>query len=435
MSGTLICTVGGTPEPIAFSLANFSQPDRVIFISSQGSTTVIDDALSLNGRLGFALDASRISRIELSDPQNIHTCVREMEQTLNNLVAQTNSPQDPLVVDVTGGTKPMSAALMLVARRWDCQFRYVGGAHRSKEGLGVVSTGTEFLSECTNPMDELGYAAVEDALALANRASYSAARDVLKQAQSRVSGEDAKRALRALEFVVHLFALRDRFQFRQALGQLHNLHHHHSLLNAVIDRRTAELVLEAEPAWRAQLETLSNNCVSTELIAELLANADRRFKEERFDDGVARLYRATEAIAQFALSKSHGIPRTSRVPAERLPGALREEFGPRIKNGTVSLGLQDDYRLLSAVADPLGECFTRLGLEDRRSSLLETRNQSILAHGFQPVTQKALSLRDHVMQLAAVVGISEADLPRFPTLCGRGTRMWDQRPESMRSNC
>ncbi len=389
------------------------------------------------GERGFAIDATRVYRIQLSDPQNIPMCVQEMEQKLNDLVAGSSSPNgDPLIVDVTGGTKPMSAALMLVARRWDCQFRYVGGTQRSKAGLGIVATGSEFLSECRNPMDELGYAAVEDALSLSASASYSAASDILRHARNRISNAEVKRSLLALECLTSFFAMRDRFRFRKASEKLHSLRKHRESLATVLDQTSVDSVFELAQAWKAQLEELRQNRVSEALISELLANANRRFREGRYDDGVARLYRAAEAIAQFVLARKYGIEYTSRVTLENVPEAVREEYRSRLREDlTFKLALQEDYRLLQQFGDPLAHRFFELGLDDRKKSPLETRNQSILAHGFQAVTPEALRLRDDVMKLAEVIEIGEADLPKFPELRGRGTSVSLHRSDNSRSSC
>ncbi|OQX91368.1 MAG: hypothetical protein B6D58_08485, partial [candidate division Zixibacteria bacterium 4484_95] len=48
-----------------------------------------------------------------------------------------------IVIDLTGGTKQMSAALALAATEQGLKVSYVGGEERTKDGLGTVVSGTE----------------------------------------------------------------------------------------------------------------------------------------------------------------------------------------------------------------------------------------------------------------------------------------------------
>jgi CRISPR-associated protein (TIGR02710 family) len=148
---------------------------------------------------------------------------------------------------------------------------------------------------------------------------------------------------------------------------------------------------------------------------DLLANARRRQAEARYDDAVARLYRATEVIAQARLREALNIGETGAVPLDRLPESLRAEFASRRRDdGTVFLGLQDDYRVLQALGAPLGQRFYDLGLADRQRSPLTARNQSILAHGFEAASERTFAVLWEAC--AALVELDEKELPVFPRL-------------------
>ena len=78
--------------------------------------------------------------------------------------------------------------------------------------------------------------------------------------------------------------------------------------------------------------------------------------------------------------------------------------------------MQDAYVLLDILGYHLGRTFKDLQLHDRERSPLTARNQSILAHGFQPVGAKVLDrLWPVVMKLGDGVFV-EGDLPMFPRL-------------------
>jgi CRISPR-associated protein (TIGR02710 family) len=148
-------------------------------------------------------------------------------------------------------------------------------------------------------------------------------------------------------------------------------------------------------------------------VLDLLANAKRRKEEGRFDDAVARLYRAVEAIAQVALQERHGIGSTEKIPLDRIPEPLRSEWASRANDGVVALGLQDAYALLASLNDPLGEKFQRASLNSRKSPLA-VRNRSILAHGFERVSERVV---DQIWNAAlSLADVDESSLPSFPTL-------------------
>lgn len=166
---------------------------------------------------------------------------------------------------------------------------------------------------------------------------------------------------------------------------------------------------------RAYLEELlADDGVTRARVIDLLANAYRRWQERRLDDAVARLYRAVEALAQDRLRAIHGIADTGNVPLERLPEPLRSEKAAACTEGTVKLALQDDYALLRALGDELGQRFYTSHLAERERSPLQARNRSILAHGFAPVSEKDFQ---NLWQAAlSLAGIETSHLPAFPRL-------------------
>ena len=101
----------------------------------------------------------------------------------------------------------------------------------------------------------------------------------------------------------------------------------------------------------------------------------------------ARLYRACEALAQIQLSERHGIQDTGRIPLDKLPHEFQQEWKPRARDGIVSVGLRDAYRLLQCLGDEMGKKFFDEGLGGDTSPL-SSRNQSILAHGFTSVKKE-----------------------------------------------
>ncbi|MCX6022197.1 MAG: TIGR02710 family CRISPR-associated CARF protein [Chloroflexi bacterium] len=411
----LVSTVGGTAAPIVKSLLD-ARPEMVIFVSSAESRPTVAAALAEAAEQGLALRPSQWRIVETPDSQDLGKCV----QRLRRLDEETERWQERgdgfrVVVDFTGGTKCMSAALALAARRWRCVFAYVGGTERTKEGVGLVVSGSETVLNAQNPWDALGYQAAEDATLLCDQGQYAGAVQLLEAAQRR-SGPEERRTLATLAEAAKGYDAWERFRHKDALTSLTNARKNANDLRALLGSERADVLLqhmETNCAWLANLGPATPP--TRPRILDLLANACRRGAEQRFDDAVARLYRSLEALAQLALLP-HGVADTGAVPLDAVPAPLRQEWESRARNGMLLLGLQDDYRLLEALRDPLAAQFGALGLDDRSRSPLQARNNSILAHGFDTVGPRVFAqLRDAALRLA---GVAEATLPAFPKLSG-----------------
>jgi CRISPR-associated protein (TIGR02710 family) len=320
-----------------------------------------------------------------------------------------------VVVDFTGGTKCMSAALALQAHRWRCLFGYVGGSERTKEGVGIVVSGKEQVLHCHNPWDALGYQAVEDAVILFDQGAFPAAGRLLERALRNVENPARKRELQAVRTLAEAYEAWERFDHPAAAGKLVELEKYANDLHALFGAEKADRLHSELQAHQKHLAALDIKAGPTrELVLDLLANARRRAAEGRHDDAVARLYRAIEAVAQVRLRQQHAIPETEHVPLDRVPESLRGRWASRAEEGQIKLGLQEDYALLAELGDPLGQRFQDLRLHDWQRSPLSSRNQSILAHGFRPVGNKVFeALWRAALQLADV---EEGQLPAFPRL-------------------
>jgi CRISPR-associated protein (TIGR02710 family) len=234
-----------------------------------------------------------------------------------------------------------------------------------------------------------------------------------------------KAYLLALEKVVDGFAAWDRFDYRAASGHL---------VRSTVDDLGLFWDGAQYDACRVQLETCAarlqelragvtadgpgGDVPSRALLLDLLANAWRRGEiEQRYDDAVARLYRFVEGLAQLALWRTHGI-KTGRVPLERLPpgGEFEAEASRARGDGKayVQLGLQKSFQLLAALGDPLGDVAPRLEPEGDLGKLLQSRNQSLLAHGARPVA--AQIFRGLFEACLALLDVRREDLVRFPVL-------------------
>lgn len=413
-STLLICTVGGSPEPIVAALKQW-RPVRVLFVHTPATKGKVAEIVPKACGEGVDLDRGRYDLLELPDEQDFASCIEQLRGLTDTVRAWAARGDDcQVVVDITGGTKCMTAAMAIQASHWPCLFSYVGGKERTKDGVGIVVSGSEIVRHAQNPWDALGHRAVDDFVVLFDQHAYLAAANVAAATIRRVSRSDRKRELLSLEHLARALDAWDRFDHATSNNKLKEVSTLTNDLRAVLGPTRGDRVL----AGAAQLVTHFGQlgqaqAPSRHHVLDLLANAKRRKDEGRFDDAVARLYRALEAIAQVALKEGHGIESTKKVLLEKVPEALRTKWAARANEGAVSLGLQDDYALLAALGDPVGKTFQDAGLSGTTSPLV-ARNNSILAHGFERVTETVFEkLWTPALSLA---NVKEESLPSFPEL-------------------
>lgn len=403
----LICTVGGTPDPIVQSLL-YWHPARIVFLHTSETKFTVDEALRFcRERHGIEFPVGSCEKYPISDEEDFKVCIREVRRYLDNEVCRwlDRDSDHRVIVDFTGGTKCMSAALALVARRWKCTFSYIGGKQRTKEGVGVVVPGTEQVIQTYNPWEVLGYQTVEDVTTAFNSGSYAFAFSLLEDAVKKVEDLSLKRTLATLKSVVGAYVAWDRFDHQGALSRFNDaIKNSNDFLSLYPESEAREFTKQLEFHRDCVARLCQSEQPDLSWVIDLLQNADRRIREQRFDDAVARLYRAMEALAQILLRK-YGIENTKSVPLDRLTATRRQAWANRASEGVVALGLQDAYCLLQEWGDPVGQKFHDLGLDDRHRSPLNTRNNSILAHGFQPVRKEVpQQLRQSLVELLKTAG-------------------------------
>lgn len=420
----LICSVGGSPDPIRKSIDQ-QQPPYVIYLASPASRQTIrkdiDSALTWR-------DIKDTHTVTLFDYQDLLTCVKDMRAGISRALRDMSLPETiQLRADITGGTKVMSAALTLVMMEYPKSlFIYVGGDTRVKNGLGVVETGHEKILKQDNPWDVMALREVQSLANAFNRRDFATAHGTAKRLATHIPG-DKKNFYGAIADLTESFLLWDAFDHKsarnkmtQALGRLDPFSKTHEPLQEQLRRfqecfTALENIQEDAERLRSSNKTLESDSGQAYL-RDLLANALRRGEARRYDDAVARLYSAIEKSAKIRLQTRYNI-NNSNIAPEQLPEQLPKEPRQNLlsqleKNGVIRIGLQHSFQLLAALGDPLGATYT--SQETRLLRALEKRNASLLAHGYVPVDEKAYQdLREITF---AMLEIDETALPHYPTL-------------------
>jgi len=372
----LIATVGRTEDPILVGIVEH-EPELVLLLASQ-------ETLGTVARVQEEFPEIEFRTLILGDAESLTESFRRAREAYR--WAKERGART-LVADITGGTKPMTAGATLALSGMGVVFSYVGGSKRDPE-TGRVQSGQERIRVLEDPTERYHEADWRAFKANWNAWRMDAAAAVLDRIlRLPLLGPAERRFYRHLTEVVRGLAAWDRFHHREALEQI---------------ERGLPVALAIAEAWRhgnkarvlrsleGELPCLKRLVEKTGkptfgLLADLLANAERRAEAGRYDDAVARLYRAVELAVEADLYTRTGI-------VLRDPDTWPPELGSDLRERGHHAGLK-------AVVDLIFDIDLRLGNEGTLAQrirggwgqiepFLERRHRSILAHGTTPVNEE-----------------------------------------------
>ncbi len=408
----LVATVGGSCTPIVNAIRTH-QPDFVVFICSdddpisgtKGSYVTVDSPHnpcntyqkpprpSIVAQTGLQREQYEI--IRLRDADDLNSAYRVIYTTLKDLLDRY--PDARIIADYTGGTKTMSAALVLAGvnlKNRGIQLSLVKGARSNLVKVEDPDAAPSLVDTIEIRIDEL----IHTVQILFERYDYAAARELIesfyREESSRVS-TGIRQQLECLRYFFRGLDYWDRFEHINAWNTLNykSIREHipelHTCLLRVIKSRA-----EIDEAFQEEVKDLTRRPIKTyhryELLADLVQNARRRYIQKRFDDAVARLYRALELAAQMLLKHRHGID-TSQVP--ELPETCKHILPDSVERREI--GLIKSHDLLACLEkDTLQPLWKKQRPEIMNA--LKARNHSILAHGFRPVTEQEYREVEHL---------------------------------------
>ncbi|MFC1730375.1 TIGR02710 family CRISPR-associated CARF protein [candidate division KSB1 bacterium] len=413
MKKSLLISLGGATAPVVVSI-KYHKPEYLLFYTSKQTQKHVPTVLEA-ARGFFGTHDSIVT--QSSDEFDV--CFETLYRGLPRKMKLYGISRDELIVDFTGGTKNMSAAMALATAEFTRQFSYVGGKERTKEGTGIVIDGEEYVEISRNPWDVMAIPIRKRVGILFNKARFASARYELEMIKDNVSPH-LKRLYGALSDIISGFYYWDNFMYSQAVGPM--------------NKGVRELCDYAKAAgentlddWGVHVKKLfphieelrnqqSNNEFKDEFIIDLISNAQRRaVKENKFDDAVARLYSCIERIAKIRLLREYKL-NNSKIRPEDLPISIREDFKKRFydrDDKCIKIGLYHSYQLLDALNDPVGTDFMKRYKHEIKP-LLKTRNFSPLAHGIDPIKQNTYD--KFFRQVCNLYGIDESHLTMFPDL-------------------
>jgi CRISPR-associated protein (TIGR02710 family) len=328
----------------------------------------------------------------------LNACYRTLRQQIPQLLHKHGIAPESVLVDYTGGSKPMSAALVLAATEFFQNFAYVGG-ERDKDGVGRTLPGQEQLVEqTTNPWAVLAVRELGRIADLWRGLQFEAAASLLRHTAGQVPKINKVR-FQTFAKVADAMAARHRLDLREAralLEGVHNPQEEVTPMRALFDgREDFELLSQLESIQGVMRKCLEHGGANATLLRELLDNALRTASQGRYEDAAARLYRALEMQGQLWLKEtSRGFFESGRCKADKVealfatfPELDREQWGKTDREGRINLGLEQLFRCLCALKDVRAQRI----VEDmdakgsRIRAVTKSRNEGILAHGVASV--------------------------------------------------
>jgi CRISPR-associated protein (TIGR02710 family) len=410
MTHIYLATLGGAPDPVFLPIQDLPELTQIfLFASPESEKSALSQIESL---------PIKPTVIHTPDVNDLTLCYQTFRQELLH-VLETSPPLDTLLCNITGGTKPMSASLMMLATEFQLPMTYIGGTVRDKEGVGIVKTGTEVTLPQQNPWQSLGLLELRRIKFLWDNAHFAAAAELLQTTGQRLDSD----LWLTFSQLAKAHAARLRFDFTTAHKTLkavrRALPDHHPLQEDLGPlRKTCDTLAKSTSPGAGDPQLL---------LCELLASSAHAAHQARYEDAAARLYRAIELWAQLHFFEQTGgsywdgklrhhknADRSQGAPYS-VPAALMEpSFLSSIRcRGSYPerLGLSELFLALDALQFQPAQAIAADILQGRNHSkfirLSTKRNESILAHGTVSVTeQKFNEMKNTLYQL----------IPDFPLI-------------------
>lgn len=380
MNTVLVISIGQSPDPCLASVEHHKANHTIFFTSQETRKTASD----IEGILEFR---GELVVLEKDHEYDFESCY----QTARSAISKAFKFSEPrrIIVDITGGTKTMTAALALAASEHDLEFAYVVS---EKQPDGKFKPNTERVKPFKNPLHKYHIRELERLRSSFNAGDFQSAMETIDVILNRTIGEEyAQEFFNSLKSLVRAYELWDLFNHKDAYDVFTKSFKNLKLLS-----------LQENSVWKDWFKNIevfkdclfklkhNNNNSSQLLMGDLLANADRRIERGEYDDAVARMYRAIDLHLELILIDCNVCIKNSLITLPSDQSHLTKEFkGNQVKDSTTLklTGIYEIARLASFVDSKRGKkVFDAISSGSLRPAL-DNRNRSILAHGFEPINK------------------------------------------------
>jgi len=364
-------------------------PGKVVFFGSEASRETVE---SLKGQY-LKEKREELNNYEFITINNID----DFDECFDKIKERIEENKDSeIIIDYTSGTKTMTMSAAICSMLYHKKLSLISGKRGEN---GIVIPGTEKIIEQSlySAYDKILLDRIKD---LFNLYRFGEAKDALRQiiVLERGQRENYERLIEGCD-------LWDRFKHREAYERIEKVKDERISLNkGFLGRLNKE-------EFRIKF-----------VLVDLINNAGRRIEEERYDDAVAVLYRAIELIPQIKLLDYElndlSEEKFTIEDLKQREVDTREYEKYADDRGKLKFGLEKKFELLRDLgwkeADDI-----YLG-NKKMKSLLQRRNNSIRAHGLEPVEKEvAEELYEKTKECARIIVPNLEKLledARFPKL-------------------
>lgn len=378
----MIVTVGiGDSQAIAFSIRK-QNPSTILFIVTDESKQISLDQIKLY------LDINEYTFIvkECKDINDFETLAMQYSKYIKELI-DSGFKETQIVADFSSGTKPMSTALVYASIERGIEtisYVYTQSYDKNSESKGPERLNT------LSPIAIYTDRKIDSAIRFFNKHMYFTALEIIRDSDLKHPFFMEKISL--IEKIIETYSEWDKFNFGNAFTLLNEVAKHKELETLVskeiIEKHKTILyfLLNPKDSNKSKETKEDKNKPNENLISDLLANAQRRYIEGKFDDAIARLYRCLEMIGQVELYK-HFQFTTSNIELDKLTDVIKNEFIQKYgRIHKIKIGLHDTFKVLKSVDNFYASIYYQN--ESEILKLLSIRNDSILAHGTKPVEKE-----------------------------------------------
>jgi len=391
----LLLTTGGSCEPLIESILE-NDPDRIYFICSGGdrsSRRIVTGEGYVCGKdpknpdepnilTQVNIDPSEKEKfeiVEIDDFDNPNSCYQACITLISTI--KKKYPSAELIADYTGGTKSMTAGLIMAAM--DDPSITLCVITGKRMDLIRVASGTQQkrLIGAKLPFLERHFKA---AVALADRYDYAGCLQVLESLLDTpdIPSEIQQRIQKAV-CLARGFREWDRFNHRRALEILESYAGEITDIFLYLKKIMRSRALLDEK-YKEFCEDQKSSVVyhGYELVEDLLLNAKRKAFQGLYDDATGRVYRALEVLVDARFQICYELNKND-LDLSKLDETLASGYTQGGK-----LGLKQGFELLIKWKrnDELATEYVKR--RKRIENYLSIRNKSLFAHGYTPVSEK-----------------------------------------------
>lgn len=345
-----------------------SRPDVLSLVYSSESKEVAD---ILRIKLG---EGYEYVDYEIINENNVDRIFSDIVTLIDKLIREHSCELDSLTVDFTSGTKAMSSGVILAAVSKGIEtIKYIAGQRKE----GIVQAGLEEIITL-KPTMFLSHYNMRLAIEHFKELRFSTCLSILKEIPRDVFTDSYMLLFDNMKRLAEIYQSWDIFDHRSSYESFRDLN---TDIPEIKEIAHTKCIIERLQKIGADLKEKK---YSLDILADLYNNAQRRILEGKYDDAAARLYRLTEMCAQFELHKKN--INTSKVKKNGVPESFYNKYKSDFNtDDKAKLGLQKAFELLIELDNGLGKEFQNL---NELKSILQTRNNSILAHGIDTVNEE-----------------------------------------------